>query len=579
MTKSNVLPNTNRKFQVANMAQRRQKNRKPHIKDYMDEICESQDYYRKHVANDGESLFRSISDSVFGSQNYKFIVAKAVELIMNEASPDEKNILSEFAPNYPLVCRLAKRFHFCVEIISAADDTMTPFTFSPKQKNSRLPLKKLLLCFSPPDKFDPIYPKENIRSAGVCQSILYEMLYKKVFMIDDAMTASNHMIYGCFEDGEKPETLVDDTYDGTAMEALEQNLIPFPYKVAKCLDPCTYRNIEYDVWNCQKHEQHVKRLKEFEEERVAKQEQRLNIGRLARGTPCMLRFPGNNENIFGYVQGPCVDRQLMEIYIPLRDINVYVDRSMVLPVKGPPKDQKILPKWPNQRPHFTDYDEPQSSHEETQAENDIEDTRNRNISLITSDYQVNWLAHSDFTIPPPPMPTQQQEQHDQEQNQVEQEDQEDFSKPKPDPINLSHQEGNIWEYEHYAGCYLCQTHESTPSACCNRLVTEAQGTTTPWATPTPVTPQFVMPVLSMGSGGINPHGQPPFLLFSPLPPSPFHPHLNQGGQIMPMTPTLPTTPTLMFRYPSPMVPSPLISPQPFFVFPSSTDAQNQPRFH
>ena len=72
----------------------------------MDEICESQDYYRKHVANDGESLYRSISDSVFGSQNYKFIVAKAVELIMNEASPDEKNILSEFAPNYPLVCRL-----------------------------------------------------------------------------------------------------------------------------------------------------------------------------------------------------------------------------------------------------------------------------------------------------------------------------------------------------------------------------------------------------------------------------------------------------------------------------------------
>ena len=107
----------------------------------MDEICESQDYYRKHVANDGESLYRSISDSVFGSQNYKFIVAKAVELIMNEASSDEKNILSEFAPNYPLVCRLAKRFHFCVEIISAADDTMTPFTFSPKQKNSRFVFK------------------------------------------------------------------------------------------------------------------------------------------------------------------------------------------------------------------------------------------------------------------------------------------------------------------------------------------------------------------------------------------------------------------------------------------------------
>jgi hypothetical protein len=36
------------------------------------------------------------------------------------------------------------------------------------------------------------------------QSILYEMLYRKVFMIDDAMTAADRMIYGCFEDGEKP---------------------------------------------------------------------------------------------------------------------------------------------------------------------------------------------------------------------------------------------------------------------------------------------------------------------------------------------------------------------------------------
>ena len=100
----------------------------------MDEICDSNDYYRKHVANDGESLFRSISDGVFGSQNYKFIVAKAAELLLNEATPDEKEKLSEFVPNYPLVCRLAEYFHFRVEIISAADETMTPFTFIPKRR-------------------------------------------------------------------------------------------------------------------------------------------------------------------------------------------------------------------------------------------------------------------------------------------------------------------------------------------------------------------------------------------------------------------------------------------------------------
>ena len=103
----------------------------------MDEICETNDMYRKHVANDGDSLYRSIADGIFGSQNYKFIVAKAVELLMNEASPTEKRKLSEYAPNYHLVCRLAEIFKFKVEIISAADETMTPFTYSPKQNKKR----------------------------------------------------------------------------------------------------------------------------------------------------------------------------------------------------------------------------------------------------------------------------------------------------------------------------------------------------------------------------------------------------------------------------------------------------------
>ena len=53
------------------------------------------------------------------------------------------------------------------------------------------------------------------------------------------------------------EVLIDDTFEGTAMQALGQFLIPFPYKVAKCLDPHTYRNIEFDVWNCQKNDQKI----------------------------------------------------------------------------------------------------------------------------------------------------------------------------------------------------------------------------------------------------------------------------------------------------------------------------------
>ena len=64
------------------------------------------------------------------------------------------------------------------------------------------------------------------------------------------------------------EVLIDETFNGTAMEALGQFLIPFPYKVAKCLDPHTYRNIEFDVWNCQQNEERQQRIKDFQEQRA-----------------------------------------------------------------------------------------------------------------------------------------------------------------------------------------------------------------------------------------------------------------------------------------------------------------------
>ena len=61
------------------------------------------------------------------------------------------------------------------------------------------------------------------------------------------------MLNGYFEDG-KPENLSPAEFTGSALEALDNHLIPFPYKVAKCLDPFSYRNIEFDVWTVEKQE-------------------------------------------------------------------------------------------------------------------------------------------------------------------------------------------------------------------------------------------------------------------------------------------------------------------------------------
>lgn len=571
---------TTKNMYAAIMARQRQRGRrnKPTLKDYMDEICDSNDYYRKHVAHDGESLFRSISDGVFGSQNYKFIVAKAAELLLNEATPDEKEKLSEFVPNYPLVCRLAEYFHFRVEIISAADETMTPFTFIPKRRKRSKPLKNLLLCFTPPRQFDPIVMKDRIISAGFCQSILYELLYAKVFGVKDAMTAAIQMIYGNFENGDKPEVLIDESFEGTAMQALGQHLIPFPYKVAKCLDPHNYRNIEFDVWNCQRNEERQQKIKEYHEQR-ARQQQTLHIGKLARGTPCMLRSR-YRERIFGYVQGPCTDRRLMAVYIPLKDITVYVRRSMVLPIEGPPEDQQMLPKWPDQRPHFTDFAQLQHQTTVETSYVQVEETQRRNITLINSRH-TDWLQHSDFTIPPPPVPPEQRDARATSAEAEVVKEEPESSKPKPDPIKFSRSETPLWDFEHYAGCYACQAHESTPTECRERLEAEAsaQGIASspllnhidspPFVGNPDIPQQFVVPIFPIGTYPTTPQAGPQFLLFSPLPPAAFD---N-------VTPTIPGTPSLFFQYPSALVTTPMIPPQPVFVFPNANNAegQNQPR--
>ncbi|XP_053669211.1 protein ovarian tumor locus-like [Anopheles marshallii] len=46
----------------------------------------------------------------------------------------------------------------------------------------------------------------------------------------------------------KPNPLLTDSKNSCVRQLLALGITPFPYKVAKALDPCIYRNVEYDVW-------------------------------------------------------------------------------------------------------------------------------------------------------------------------------------------------------------------------------------------------------------------------------------------------------------------------------------------
>lgn len=55
------------------------------------------------------------------------------------------------------------------------------------------------------------------------------------------MAASTKMLEGVYDQlGRKPD-VYDREFQGSALEALENFLIPFPYKVAKALSPEHYR--------------------------------------------------------------------------------------------------------------------------------------------------------------------------------------------------------------------------------------------------------------------------------------------------------------------------------------------------
>nr|XP_054755546.1 putative bifunctional UDP-N-acetylglucosamine transferase and deubiquitinase ALG13 [Lytechinus pictus] len=136
---------------------------------------------------------------------------------------------------------------------------------------------KVLLCFSNNNHYDSVFTKQYQNSLGVCQSIVYEILYKRVFNIakeaDEAVEVlrnspgkkphSRH--YGYSDHGpnaggdslnqRSPRRHEDEERDRFGRLRIEKRRPPLPYKVAKALDPDMYRNVEYDCWNAGNKEQ------------------------------------------------------------------------------------------------------------------------------------------------------------------------------------------------------------------------------------------------------------------------------------------------------------------------------------
>ncbi|CAH1173506.1 unnamed protein product [Phaedon cochleariae] len=280
--------------------------------------------YRKNVAYDETCLFRAVSEQLFDCQFYHERVRKECISYARKNYEQFSNLVSSKTQWSEHLNKLEKHMVFCgdieLNIISKKYNRDVILFDASKQEivdftKMNLP-SVFLLCLMDRDHFDVVYKREHIASAGFCQlylidkmqtisAIIYKILYQKVFKIPDVEEIVNSMLYDkniltqgevqieenkeLAESSESELTPLENVLSFECDEKTSTNIAPFPFKVAKALDPNIYRNIEYDSWGELRREM---RLGEWY----------YGDDKLILGTKCIFNDIDTNEKFDCYIQ-------------------------------------------------------------------------------------------------------------------------------------------------------------------------------------------------------------------------------------------------------------------------------------
>nr|QAB02869.1 ovarian tumor protein [Bemisia tabaci] len=230
--------------------------------DPVDVWLDHQGLYRKHTARDASCLYRIIAEQVYLTQMFHMHVRKqCIEFCiknpkylkrLNFSSEDVIEHLQNLRePSGELEIQL-------LSIIHKYDFVLHKEIGHPPSSLTNYGYNKVIHLWASKDShYDSVHSKQHIANAAFCQAIVYEILYKRVFKLQEVDFAVNKMLhdkvtrypreisnsYGYAMRLEMREQCLN------AKELLKMDITPFPYKVAKSLDPNIYRNVEFDTWN------------------------------------------------------------------------------------------------------------------------------------------------------------------------------------------------------------------------------------------------------------------------------------------------------------------------------------------
>ncbi|KAG8510674.1 putative bifunctional UDP-N-acetylglucosamine transferase and deubiquitinase ALG13 [Galemys pyrenaicus] len=252
----------------------------------MDEYLGSLGLFRKLTAKDASCLFRAISEQLFFSQVHHLEIRKACVSYMRENQQTFESYVEGSFEKY--LERLGDPKESAGQLEIKALSLIYNRDFILYRYPGKPPTcvtdngyeDKILLCYSSNGHYDSVYSKQFQSNAAICQAVLYEILYKDVFVVDEgelktavelfrsgskknrnnAITGSDdaHIDYKCstqdrteeWDASCNVENIPEGYNQGTEEAKSPENpsKMLFPYKVLKALDPEIYRNVEFDVW-------------------------------------------------------------------------------------------------------------------------------------------------------------------------------------------------------------------------------------------------------------------------------------------------------------------------------------------
>ncbi|XP_077427490.1 putative bifunctional UDP-N-acetylglucosamine transferase and deubiquitinase ALG13 isoform X2 [Vanacampus margaritifer] len=249
----------------------------------MDDYLANLGLYRKMVARDASSLFRAVSEQLYFSQNHHHDIRQACADFMRANAGTFEPFVEGSFDKYLERLEDPKETVGQVEIKALSQLYRRGFLIYRYPGKAATVISeahfedKVTLSCSVNGHYDIVYSRTYPASAAICQAVVYELLYTKVFGCEEAelcqateafkvggrryrnspsMCSDVDFGYDVAEDRghreeaesgeEKLHVLGEDARP--ASEAPPPSRLSLPYKVLKSLDASVYRNVEFDVW-------------------------------------------------------------------------------------------------------------------------------------------------------------------------------------------------------------------------------------------------------------------------------------------------------------------------------------------